>query len=362
MAFLTGWRIALAADLLLEPDATVGSVARQGRLRQPVRALDRLQTPAGHEPEAVPRRHARMRWSAGTAAHRGARSVRRARSAPTPRRAASAPPPATRSTPLREPALARIVTPTPDEALLNPNFPCRKQKITDAMTECAFGAPAETATATVALIGDSHAQHWRSGLAVVAKRRGWRVLDVSGPLCMFSTATTGAGPPFDKACGQWNTDVLAWLAAHPEIHTIFTAGKRRQFVRPAPGQSGFEARRDGYAGRWATLPASVTSVVVIRDAPAEDVKTKDCVRRRMAHRRVLTRACGVPRRHAVRPDPAVAAARRFGAHVIDLTPQFCDARRCYPVIGGALVHKDADHLTQVFARTLGPSWTAPTAT
>jgi AraC-like DNA-binding protein len=29
MAFLTGWRIALAADLLLEPDATVGSVAEQ---------------------------------------------------------------------------------------------------------------------------------------------------------------------------------------------------------------------------------------------------------------------------------------------------------------------------------------------
>jgi hypothetical protein len=56
----------------------------------------------------------------------------------------------------------------------------------------------------------------------------------------------------------------------------------------------------------------------------------------------------------VRPDPAVAAAREFGAHVIDLTPEFCDARRCYPVIGGALVHKDADHLTQVFARTLGP--------
>ena len=29
MAFLTGWRLALAADLLLEPDATVGSVARR---------------------------------------------------------------------------------------------------------------------------------------------------------------------------------------------------------------------------------------------------------------------------------------------------------------------------------------------
>ncbi len=29
MAFLTGWRIALAADLLLEPDATIAAVARQ---------------------------------------------------------------------------------------------------------------------------------------------------------------------------------------------------------------------------------------------------------------------------------------------------------------------------------------------
>ena len=29
MAYLAGWRLALAADLLREPDATVGSVARQ---------------------------------------------------------------------------------------------------------------------------------------------------------------------------------------------------------------------------------------------------------------------------------------------------------------------------------------------
>ena len=29
MTFLTGWRLALAADLLREPDATIGAVARQ---------------------------------------------------------------------------------------------------------------------------------------------------------------------------------------------------------------------------------------------------------------------------------------------------------------------------------------------
>ena len=50
MAFLTGWRIALAADLLREPGATIGSVADAGRLRQPVRAQHRVQARARRQP------------------------------------------------------------------------------------------------------------------------------------------------------------------------------------------------------------------------------------------------------------------------------------------------------------------------
>jgi hypothetical protein len=247
------------------------------------------------------------------------------------------------------PALATRVTPTPDEALLNPNFACVQAKVTPQLFPCRFGAARPTAT--VALIGDSHAQHWRSALAVVAKRRGWRVEDVSVPLCMFSTATTGADPPFDQFCPKWNQDVLDWLAANPQIRTVFVAGKTRQFVEPAPGQTAYQARVEGYKARFAALDRTM---IVIRDDPAETVATKDCVRHRMARGQSLVRACGVPRRVAVTPDPAVAAAVATGKPVIDLREQFCDARRCYPVIGGALVHKDADHLTQVFSRTLGP--------
>ena len=33
---------------------------------------------------------------------------------------------------------------------------------------------------------------------------------------------------------------------------------------------------------------------------------------------------------------------------------FCDATRCFPVIGGALVHKDATHMTARFGATLAP--------
>ena len=51
------------------------------------------------------------------------------------------------------------------------------------------------------------------------------------------------------------------------------------------------------------------------------------------------------------------AARRLHSsrvRVADLTKYFCDPERCFPVIGGALVHKDRTHLTAVFTATLGP--------
>ena len=39
---------------------------------------------------------------------------------------------------------------------------------------------------------------------------------------------------------------------------------------------------------------------------------------------------------------------------IDLTNFFCDARYCYPVVGGVLAYKDQNHITPTFARTLAP--------
>ena len=54
MAFLTGWRLALAADLLREPDATLGAVARQVGYGSAVRAQHRVQAASRHQPARVP--------------------------------------------------------------------------------------------------------------------------------------------------------------------------------------------------------------------------------------------------------------------------------------------------------------------
>jgi hypothetical protein len=39
---------------------------------------------------------------------------------------------------------------------------------------------------------------------------------------------------------------------------------------------------------------------------------------------------------------------------IDMTPYFCDGRKCPPVIGNVIVYRDDSHITAAYSRTLAP--------
>lgn len=249
------------------------------------------------------------------------------------------------------------VTPTPDQAQVTPNLVCRGEGQAEVFERCAFGLEAEESDATVAIIGDSHAAHWRAALAVVARAKRWRMLEVSAPHCPLSLAAPDSGPEVADWCPRWNRRVLAGLAARPEIKTVFLSSNARAPIVVPDGRTEFATRVSGYARAWRLLPASVEQMIVIRDNPIDRIQTFECVRRATTRRRPAGPACGVSRRHALPPDAAVAAAKRLpdrNARVIDLSRQFCTGRVCLPVVGGVLVHKDVDHLTQLFARTLGP--------
>ena len=249
------------------------------------------------------------------------------------------------------------MTPTPGEALLTPNLACTSERVPEVVGVCGFGLPAEEAGETVAIIGDSHAAHWRAALAVVAQVKRWRVLELGTPHCPLSMATPDSGPRVAASCPAWNQEVIEWLAAHPELRTVFLSANARAPIVVPPGRTEFAERVDGYVRAWRSLPASVQRIVVLRDVPADQVRTQQCIRRAMTRRKPAGRTCAVSRRYALPPDAEVAAAKRLrarGARVVDLTHQFCGRRYCYPVVGGVLVHRDPDHLTQLFAGTLGP--------
>lgn len=253
--------------------------------------------------------------------------------------------------------LRRVVTPTPDEAALIPNLACTRVTLSEVLDQCAYGVPAAEARETVAMIGDSHAAHWRAAVAVVAAGRRWRLLELARPHCPLSLAVSDSGEPVSSDCGRWNEELIAWLREHPEVRTVLVSGNARAPIVVALGKSRYETRVDGYADAWAALPASVRRIIVIRDVPTDSLTTPDCVRRAMRRREPAGSACALRRNRALARDAAAEAAARLrsrGALTVDLTHQFCGRTRCFPVVGGVLVHKDGDHLTQLFAETLGP--------
>lgn len=250
--------------------------------------------------------------------------------------------------PCVNPALVRTVTPRPGDALLMPDEACRLRADAaryDVVQPCDFGARDGDPTPRIALVGDSHAQHLRAAVDVLARARGWRAVSLTHPGCAFSTEAYPAPPPIPQRCHTHTDEALHWLQRHPSVHTIITSAAGGRGLSP-----------QGFAAEWARVPASVQGIYVIRDVPRVPFATADCVRSVRRGGRRSVGACSIPRASAFVSDPSADAARSAGGRVrlLDLSRIFCDAQRCYPIIGGVYVYKDGNHLNRVFARTLGP--------
>jgi hypothetical protein len=251
--------------------------------------------------------------------------------------------------PCHNPRLDRTVKPTPAQALRRPNAPCRFPR-RDYPLVCEFGEPENTARRRVALIGDSHAVHWRAALSPIATVRKWAGFSLSRNGCPLSAAPPVLRGGLTQQCLVWRGAVHAWLLAHPGVDTLFVSQHR------AHVKASYRTEMAGYLAAWRDVPATIKHIVVIRDTPIRPPPARACVVAAVARRLRAGRVCAIPRRLAVRPDPAADAARRAGGrvHLVDMTDYFCDARRCFPVVGGVLTHKDQGHITAAFGRTLAP--------
>ena len=221
---------------------------------------------------------------------------------------------------------------------------------------CAFGVPARDAVGDIALVGDSHAWHWRAGVAFVARALHWHGLDSTRTTCSFSWCIPRAPEPQRAACAKWNRAFVRWLRQRPEITTVFTSN-HPESVRAAPHQDGFSAQVAGIKAAWAALPPTVKHIIVIRDIPYMPANVLQCVEDAIRRRLNAGLSCAQPRARALLRDPDVAAAELVHSRrveVFDPTRFFCDSHLCYPVVGGALVYRNADHLTETFAASVGP--------
>jgi len=250
------------------------------------------------------------------------------------------------------------VVPTPDKAVIAQNSPCTPLEVERLVSPCEFGVPAADARATIALAGDSHASHWRAALENVAQHHRWRGVSITRTGCPLSRTSPTIEPESRRLqCLRWNRQVPKWFAAHPEVRTIFVVGHAGSEIVNRNKRDELSAKVDGYMAAWKALPASIRRIVVIRDTPLIGNGALDCVSTAIRRRRNAGEHCAVGRERALRTDAAVIAAHRMKTkrvRVIDMSRFFCGKRNCYPVVGGALVYKDDQHITEVFGATLGP--------
>ena len=252
--------------------------------------------------------------------------------------------------------LRRTVMPSPAEAALTPNARCAIVSMRVPYT-CQFGVRAAIANRTVALIGDSHAAHWRGALEVVAQARSWRGFSLTRSGCPLSAAAPQLEERRRRSCQEWRRAVRRWFTRHRNVQTVFVSQLASARVRTPRGRDSGSYQVQGYMRAWRWLPRTVRQIIVLRDTPYSTDNTPLCVERAMRERRRTDVACAVARGKALRRDRAATAARRDRSgrvHLVDLTRFMCSRRLCFPVVGGVLVHKDKTHITSLFAGTLGP--------
>jgi hypothetical protein len=248
------------------------------------------------------------------------------------------------------------VTPKPSQAGRQRGSSCTHEPKQGYADPCSFGASAKQAKRNVALIGDSHAAHWRTALNAVAVKERWRAFAITRNSCPFSTGGRPIPEPDRSQCAQWKKDVVTWLTKHSKVSTVFLAQEVSDVdTRGAADPFAYAAK--SYVDQWKGLPKSVKRVVVIRDSPVARNGTLACVTKAVARKQAPGQACAIPRVEALQPDPAVAAAAlehsaRFQS--IDLSSFFCDTQSCFPVVGGVLVYLDQNHLTPAFVATVAP--------
>ncbi|MFT4221110.1 MAG: acyltransferase family protein [Microbacterium sp.] len=215
---------------------------------------------------------------------------------------------------------------------------------------CEFGSDAAGAP-VIGLIGDSHAYQLLPTFQRIAEEKGWRLVTFFKGACPWNTTPIAASGAFGAACGQWRDAVRAELDGM-EFDAVFTASLATTPFSSAGHDSSFDAAVAGYREAWQQFTDAGTPVVTVVDNPTWETDPNKCLRTRDEGECVGARA------DVLHDDPAAEAAKdAAGVTLLDFTDVYCDQATCFPVVGGANLYRDQDHLTVTFADTLAP-WIA----
>ncbi|MEV6768083.1 acyltransferase family protein [Nocardia sp. NPDC051030] len=239
--------------------------------------------------------------------------------------------------------------PTVEEAPADIAYPTRDGCISDfdtrAVVTCVYGDV--DAHRTIAVVGNSHAEHWIPALQILGEQYRFRIVVY---LKMGCPLTVAEEPMYkgqnNPDCKDWSADVIDRLGAE-RPDWVFTTGTR-------PSDNGGDETPQDYVDVWSALSDRGLNVLAMRDTPwlrrnGIRYRAIDCLA--SGGNRV---SCGLKRTDALSAvNPAAEpAAANPNVHLLDLNNAVCEPDECAVVEGNILVYHDEHHLTASYSRSL----------
>lgn len=228
------------------------------------------------------------------------------------------------------------------------------------LSECDFTGGAR-ATATVWLVGDSHAEQWKTAIYELARVHKWKVKESLLGGCPFIDVkrvafmgTPSTDAQLQQRCLQWGEKLTERITRDKPEMVFASAFGAGETVDDGTGRSQLAQYKDAVTRRFSGWTNAGATVYVLRDTPLTlHHSSPDCV----ALNQETPLACANARADALVPDPVAIGAREMGdpkVKVLDLADQFCDDQTCHAVIGGLQVYFDTDHAARSYMHSLVP--------
>jgi peptidoglycan/LPS O-acetylase OafA/YrhL len=205
----------------------------------------------------------------------------------------------------------------------------------------------------IALIGDSHAAQFVAPMTDLSNKNSWQVVSFSKGACPFSFGlrTSNTVPP--EACRNWVAAALEIIKTQGFDLVITSQVSGVTWAAP-DGKNQEDYAKDGLVSIWRELNESNIPVLAIQDNPRPIKAVVQCIERNDG---TDYSACANKRAAALLFDPQRIAVEKLNSpktRIADFTNTYCDSKICKAVIGGVIVNRDENHLTNTFARTLAP--------
>jgi peptidoglycan/LPS O-acetylase OafA/YrhL len=240
-----------------------------------------------------------------------------------------------------------------------PDHSCTEQQATDAGSLCIIGDPA--GKTTVALIGDSHAGHWKHALDLAGQELGLRVIVRWKSACpSIPVNIVSASGQSRDACDEFQRETMDLIeAARPDLVIISNAGGYLEGIR---GQGAQEITIPERAAAWGralrgqveNLTRIGARVTIFDDNPRMHFNPTGCLTTiwRIAESCDSSRDKGLDLiEDLVGESRAVSEDLGLG-HMFSVTDEICSASTCSAQNeSGIPIYQDQTHISRVWSET-----------